>query len=86
MSRSYRKNTWVVDGQGSCKKEAKRRASRAVRRSDVGNGGEYKKHSCSWNIADYRWLEEKPTEGRWVGSHWHSLEQLLEHWNKTKRK
>lgn len=49
MSRSYRKipkysrnNVW-----------AKRQANKKARKSDLQNGGQYKKVYCSWNICDY---------------------------------
>lgn len=53
MSRSYR-SPYMKDGYGSkWKKKAKRSANRAVRRADVEDGGEFKKHYNSWDICDY---------------------------------
>lgn len=54
MSRSYRK-PYAVEGYGSKDKpRRKRQANRAVRKTDVANGNAYKKASCSWDIADYK--------------------------------
>lgn len=53
MSRSYR-SPYIKDGYGSkWKKVAKRSANRAVRRADVADGGEFRKHYNSWDICDY---------------------------------
>ncbi len=62
MSRSFKhfKNCpkhSVVIKDANCK-FSKKCASRAVRLSkDIANGSSYKKHYESWNISDYRWLE-----------------------------
>ena len=57
MSRSYRKP--CVKENGGTKK-GKIAANRHIRRSskcqDIGNGNNYKKYYCSWDITDYKWL------------------------------
>lgn len=66
MSRSYRKNLIVTDGQRrsngitNARKLRKRQASKAVRREeDVADGGYYTKVYDSWNICDYRFRLDK---------------------------
>jgi len=98
MSRSYRKNVWVVDGQkknrsrSNRKKEEKRFANKAVRNTkDVPNGGAFKKFSCSWNIADYRWPMGKPIQDKIIYCGYGSsiIQTLKEQWedyNKVRRK
>lgn len=57
MSRSYRKP--CVKESGGTKK-GKIAANRHIRRSlkcrDIGQGNNYKKYYCSWDITDYKWL------------------------------
>ena len=56
MSRSWKKNGYVKDGEGSkWKKKAKRHANRRVRsEDDVADGGSFKKVSESWDICDFK--------------------------------
>lgn len=64
MSRSYknRKNKSILIIKDENSRFGKRMASRAVRRAeDVGGGCDYRKHSCSWNIFEYRWTEPRYT-------------------------
>jgi hypothetical protein len=49
MSRSYRK----IPKYSRNDVWAKRQASKKARKSDLLNGGQYKKVYCSWNICDY---------------------------------
>ena len=55
MSRSYRRHP-VLTLQSNSRfgaRFAKREAAKAVRRADVGDGAEFKKHYDSYNINDY---------------------------------
>ncbi len=53
MARS-RKAPVITDQQNGCTKEAKRRATRAVRKSkDIANGKAYKKEYSSYDINDF---------------------------------
>ncbi len=56
MSRSWKKNGYVKDGEGSgWKKKAKRYANRRVRLSEnISSGGSFKKVSNSWDICDFK--------------------------------
>jgi hypothetical protein len=62
MSRS-RKKPWITD-TNSARKFFKRTANKTVRKykSVIPDGMGYKKLYCSWNICDYRWLQEIPHE------------------------
>ena len=55
MSRSFRKKPILKDH--GCEKFGKKQASKKVRRvlklDIVGNGSNYKKHFCSYDIHDY---------------------------------
>ena len=63
MSRSYRK-PYAVD-ENKYKKIFKRFASKIVRRKNTGNGSNYKKLYCSYNINDYkRYYPESKKERR----------------------
>lgn len=54
MSRSFKKHPVVTD---KTYKWAKKDANRKVRKlENLGNGNEYKKHYCSWDICDYKFL------------------------------
>lgn len=56
MSRSYYKYPSFKDYSRSYTSWAKRQASKAVRRNwNIGDGSEYKKVYCRYNIFDYRW-------------------------------
>ena len=62
MSRSYRKNTFVVDrhGRNIRRKFFKKYYNRSLRNlmnktGEIIQNSEYKKFSNSWNICDYRW-------------------------------
>ena len=57
MSRSRKKNPVVCD---KTNKWAKKDANKKIRNTeDVGNGNNYKKHYCSWNICDYKfWISK----------------------------
>lgn len=50
MSRSYRKIAKYARNDVW----AKRQANKKARKSDLQDGGYYKKVYCSWNICDYR--------------------------------
>lgn len=55
MSRSYKKHNWCkCAGDSSMKKLFNRRIRRSKKFEDIPNGNAYKKLSCSWEIADYR--------------------------------
>lgn len=58
MSRSYKKHPVVT--QTNCK-WAKKDANNKVRNvQDLGNGNQYKKYYCSWDICDYKfWVNLK---------------------------
>lgn len=97
MSRSYRKNVWVKDGQdgGSHHRAAKREASQKVRRvpvnEEIPNGGTYKKFYCSWNICDYKWLIEFPVRDdppgfKFLPNRIVTLEEKLRRYHKARRK
>lgn len=67
MSRSYKKSPYFTDGSPGTTKEAKRFASKKVRRmksDDPLKGGSYKKVSESWEIHDYvgRWTWQEAKE------------------------
>lgn len=51
MSRSFKHVPIIKDG--TCKKYGKRYANKKVRKSDIDNGGAYKKVYESYNICDY---------------------------------
>ena len=56
MSRSYYKYPSFKDYSRNHTRWAKRQASKAVRRDwNIGNGSDYKKVYCRYNIFDYRW-------------------------------
>ena len=63
MSRSYKhRKSSVIHFKENNDKEHKRNAVIAVRNAtEVPNGSQYKKFYCSWNICDYRWIQEKYT-------------------------
>lgn len=56
MSKSYKKPCIKENTRGT--KKGKIAANRLIRRSskcqDVGQGNNYKKYYCSWNITDYK--------------------------------
>lgn len=56
MSRSWKKNAYVKDGEGTKgKKKEKRLANRRVRSEDeIADGGSFKKVSESWDICDFK--------------------------------
>ena len=56
MSRSYKKPCIKQNMRGT--KKAKQTANRWLRRShqDIGQGNNYKKYYCSWDITDYKWI------------------------------
>lgn len=57
MSRSFKKNPWIVDKKS---KFAKRRANKKVRNTGiVANGRSFRKVSCSYDICDYKWRLDK---------------------------
>ena len=58
MSRSFKKHPVVTD---KTYKWAKKDANKKVRKlENLGNGNEYKKHYCSWDICDYKfWVNLK---------------------------
>lgn len=63
MSRSYRAPVYTEGYGNKDKKKRKRKASRAVRAEEnVGNGNEYKKHSCSWDICDFKFHTSDKTD------------------------
>lgn len=53
MSRSYRKNPIRHCRPNKSKRRNKRQASKAARRMDLANGGNYKKAFDRYNIWDY---------------------------------
>ena len=57
MSRSYKKTPGFTDNKS--RDDVKRKASKAVRRQvgAIGNGSNYKKIYCSYNICDWKFLE-----------------------------
>lgn len=64
MSRSYknRKNKSVMIVKDKSSRFGKRMASKAARRADdVANGRNFRKHYCSWNICEYRFIEPRYT-------------------------
>lgn len=54
MSRSYKKTPGFKDRNPWFKNYANRRIRRTSR--EFANGGSYKKHTCSWEICEYKWL------------------------------
>jgi len=92
MSRSYKKAICSDQGNAS---HAKRQANKRVRQSDeVGNGRSYKKHSCSWDICDHKYLSEyeqnqhkdEITHGTFRGAIVTSVDEKLKALNKARRK
>lgn len=65
MSRSWKKNGYVKDGEGSkWKKKAKRYANRRVRLEDeIADGSSFKKVSESWDICDFKFELPKTKKG-----------------------
>ena len=61
MSRSYRK-TLIIKENGRHKQFWKRQANKRVRHSDVGSGGEFKKHYDTWNICDWKYRIKEVTK------------------------
>ena len=65
MSRSYRKNLWITDGQGGpsqgwkkCRgvKWSKRQANKRIRRTpNISDGKQYRKFYEYWDIRDYKY-------------------------------
>lgn len=82
MSRSYKhRKSSVIHFKENNDKEHKRNAVIAVRNAtDVPNGSQYKKFYCSWNICDYRWIQEKYTRDEFRKKWFDTL-----HSNKNKR-
>jgi hypothetical protein len=67
MSRSYRKNLVITEGQKKNSRSqgrgfAKRRAAKRVRKKkieeDISDGSNYKKEFNSWDICDYKFRVE----------------------------
>ena len=59
MSRSRKKNLVACD---KTFKWAKKEANKKIRKEDIGNGNDYKKHYPSWNICDYKfWISKLDT-------------------------
>ncbi|KFZ25993.1 MAG: hypothetical protein KQ78_01955 [Candidatus Izimaplasma bacterium HR2] len=57
MSRSFKKEPWVVDKKN---KFEKRKANKRVRNTNiVANGRSFRKVSCSYDISDYKWRLDK---------------------------
>ena len=68
MSRSYRKNLIITDGQdgGKARKMAKRRANKSVKHTkEISNGGSYKKEFESWNICDWKFIYDETSPWAW---------------------
>lgn len=67
MSRSYRK-PWLTEGQDipGLRKSRRRLANRRVRREtkDLTSGANFKKHSQSWDIIDYKFYDPKSSKVR----------------------
>lgn len=104
MSRSYKKNPFVVDSsnRGNRKRYFKRYYNHSLRNKlkagdELIQGSEYKKHSNSWNICDYRWYwsedmaiddyHRRVEDGRKSGFDWFekrypTLESWLKYWGK----
>ena len=59
MSRSHRRNAVIKDHSKGGKAFANRRVRR---RQDVGNHGEYRKHSDSYDISDFCFRCDKPED------------------------
>ena len=59
MSRSIRK-TAVIKDNGKHKRFYKKIANKKVRKTKIGNNGNYKKCFESWNICDWKfWIKNK---------------------------
>ena len=69
MSRSYKKSPVFKDStrKGKTYKSGKQIANRTVRRkTDIPNGGGYRKAYCSYNISDYSFrMDEKELRSEW---------------------
>lgn len=62
MSRSYRKNNWLTEGQNSPgeRKWRKRRANKTVRKEkEIKSGKSYRKNFNPWDICDYKFQDDK---------------------------
>ena len=90
MSRSFKKNPVVTDNGHS--KKGKQLANRKLRRhpEGIGNFSDYKKHTLSYDICDYRFRKtendmikslKNPCSG--VSEQFESEEAALEWWRKT---
>ena len=68
MSRSYRK-PWTTDGYKGSKRRQffKRRSNKTLRKiTDIPDGRAFKKFTDTYNICDYKWLEDpKKTDCWW---------------------
>lgn len=92
MSRSYKK-TPIIKDNGSGKKFAKKIANKRIRTKlkqdiEIGDGNEFKKHSESWDIADYvsRYTEHEAIEDYNTNNYLHKKYPTLESWIKEYRK
>lgn len=92
MSRSYKKFAVFKDRNS---KVHKRMAKKIVRlKKSVLNGGQYKKHYCSWNICDYRilakfytaeefrrmWFDKNEHEFDWIRQRFQSWKVAYRNW------
>lgn len=84
MSRSYKK-TPIIKDNGGGKKFAKKIANKRIRTKlkqdiEIGNGNEFKKHSESWDIADYvsRYTEHEAIEDYNTNNYLHKKYPTLE--------
>jgi hypothetical protein len=65
MSRSYRKPYWTEGYGARGRKFAKRLATKHVRKSkNIANGGAYKLIFNSWDICDFKFLDENSWKPR----------------------
>ena len=92
MSRSYKKAFYSDQGNAS---HSKRQASKRVRHTDdVGDGRSYKKHYCSWDICDHKYLSEYEqnqhkediTHNTFIGAIVTTVEEKQEARKKARRK
>ena len=81
MSRSYKHNAVMKDGNRS-KKQDKRLANKAVRRTDLASGCAYKRVYNQYNICDYLCAEWN--RGKYVW--WRSEEEYQKYLRRLKAK
>lgn len=60
MSRSYKTPIWT-EGAGTERRQImKRLANKKIRREDIADGSDYKKHFSSWAICDWKVPYDNP--------------------------